>query len=84
MKELNKAFITPIDREDIFEIAKSLDDIVDAMECVSHRFIMFNVKSMTEYAKIISKLIIQSTQELKDLMSEMRRIKNSKVLLDKY
>ena len=32
MRELNESFITPFDREDIYRLASSLDDVMDAME----------------------------------------------------
>ena len=39
-EQLNKSFITPIDREDIHLIAKELDNITDAIESTAHRFRM--------------------------------------------
>ena len=81
MKYLNAAFITPIDREDIFEIAKEMDNIVDAIEAIAHRFVMFNVQSITEDAKDMCKLITQCTRELHMLMSELVRMKKSKSIL---
>src|ERR1700674_12381 len=35
--ELNETFITPIDREDIFALVNSLDDIVDSIDTISLR-----------------------------------------------
>src|SRR5574344_852768 len=47
LKALNGAFITPFDREDIYNIAKNMDDIVDCLEEVANRFIVFDVRQMT-------------------------------------
>lgn len=83
MEQLNKSFITPIDREDIYEIAKELDNITDDIEATAHRFNMFNVKSIREDALKLAKLIVQCTKELKEVMIELKNMKRSKTLKDK-
>lgn len=81
MKQLNKSFITPIDREDINQIAKEMDNITDFIEATAQRFKIFNVKEMTEGAKILSRLIVVCTNELKNVMSELKDMKTSKTLI---
>jgi uncharacterized protein len=83
MEHLNRSFITPIDREDIYYIAKELDNITDDIESTAHRFRMFNVTEIKEDAKKISRLIIQCTEELTGVMSELKRMKTSKILKEK-
>jgi uncharacterized protein len=75
---LNKSFITPIDREDIFLIAKETDDVVDSIEAIAHRFAMYNVTSLRPEAIEFAALIPQSVEKLKDLMYEMKKMKKSK------
>jgi predicted phosphate transport protein (TIGR00153 family) len=57
--ELNKTFITPIDREDITKLTSSLDDILDNLEAVSERLIIYEIKKppkyMLEFAQILQK-----------------------------
>jgi len=81
MQQLNKSFITPIDREDINQIAKEMDNITDFIESTAQRFKIFNVNEMTEDAKILSKLIVVSTMELKNIMAELKHMKTSKTLI---
>lgn len=83
IKQLNKSFITPIDREDIYEIAKEIDNITDAIEATAHRLRMFNVKTIPEDAKKMASLIVLCTKELKDLMGELKNMKTSKILPQK-
>ncbi|MDP4094190.1 MAG: DUF47 family protein [Bacillota bacterium] len=83
LKQLNRSFITPIDREDIYAIAKEMDNITDAIESTAHRFRMFNVTSIREDAKKIVALIVQSTKELTGVMSEMKDMKKSTALRKK-
>ena len=80
MEALNKNFITPIDREDIYEIAKALDDIVDSIEATASRYIMFNVTETKEHAKVLADMIFQSCKEMIKLMSALKTMKKVNVL----
>lgn len=83
LHQLNKSFITPIDREDIYLIAKELDNITDAIESTAHRFDMFNLTDMREDALKLAKLITICTKELRYVLSELKKMKTSKVLREK-
>lgn len=83
LNELNKSFITPIDREDIFTIAKELDNITDDIESAAHRFSMFNVKEVRPEALTLTKLIVRATDELRNVMMQMKNMKKSKTLQTK-
>ena len=49
MKKLNKTFITPIDREDLYNLASRMDDVIDLIWAVADRIAVFKVKeSMPE------------------------------------
>src|ERR1700754_3244668 len=45
---LNKSFITPFDREDIYMMSTALDDIVDLIDDAARAMILFDVKEITE------------------------------------
>ena len=83
MDRLNKAFITPIDREDLFLIAKDLDNITDAIESTAHLFAMFDVQAVREDAKAFVKLIVEATAELHAVTKEMKGFKKSAALKEK-
>lgn len=83
MKVLNKTFITPFDREDIYQIAKEMDNITDSIEATAHRFRMFNVKTVTNDAITLAKLIIDCTNELKNVMAELKNMNKSELLNQK-
>jgi len=46
---LNKTFITPLEREDILELAVKMDDILDGMEACSSRFEMYSITNANKY-----------------------------------
>ena len=75
LKKLNESFITPFDREDIYNIARDMDDIVDCVEEVANRFMVFDVKEMRPEAIVMSDLIMQSIRELDVLFKHLREIK---------
>ncbi|HEX3046541.1 MAG TPA: DUF47 family protein [Bacillota bacterium] len=76
-EQLNKSFITPIDREDIHLIAKELDNITDTIESTAHRFRMLNVREIREDAKKMAKLIVECTRELRDVMADLKNMRRS-------
>lgn len=49
IKELNDAFITPIEREDILHLAISMDDVLDGLEGTSALFEMYSITQADEY-----------------------------------
>ena len=80
IKQLNAAFITPIDREDIFLIAKEIDNIIDHIDETANHFIIFNVKKVKPAAIELSKLIVQSITNLQILFVELIKMKaNDKI-----
>ncbi len=50
VRRLNQTFITPIDREDIHGLASALDDILDIVDGVADRMVVFKVAKPTEPA----------------------------------
>ena len=64
MQKLNQTFITPIDREDIHALVSSLDDVLDMIEAVSERMVIYQVEGPTPVAKQLASIIHQSTAEI--------------------
>jgi uncharacterized protein len=83
MDRLNKSFITPIDREDLFVISKDLDTITDLVESTAHLFTMFDVHSVKDEAKELVRLIVAATSEVHAVTKEMKNFKKSTTLKDK-
>ncbi len=71
IKKLNKSFITPFDREDIYSLASQMDDILDLIDASAQRFIMFNVEKPTPEAKQLAFIILQSCQVIAKAVSLM-------------
>ncbi|CAB1243539.1 DUF47 domain-containing protein [Clostridium sp. MT-14] len=80
LEQLNKTFITPFDREDIYVIAKDMDDIIDLIESTASRFVMLNVNECTKEAFQLSSMIVESCKQIIVLMEELKNMKTSKKL----
>jgi predicted phosphate transport protein (TIGR00153 family) len=70
--QLNRSFITPIDREDIFQIARKLDRIVDVVDSTAARFLMYNVTVVASDAKDLSAHVVKTVGAVVDLVSHLR------------
>jgi predicted phosphate transport protein (TIGR00153 family) len=60
-RRLNKTFITPIDREDIHDLASALDDILDVAEAIADRFVLYKVTRPTEMAIKLADILYQAS-----------------------
>lgn len=67
LDELNKSFITPFDREDIFKIANQLDDLADYIEDTANKLQIYDVKEMKDDAVEMGNLIGDATTQVKIL-----------------
>jgi predicted phosphate transport protein (TIGR00153 family) len=76
VKELNEAFITPIDREDIYSLIKKLDDVLDLINSTMHRFLMYNINESTEESKLLADMIVECTKHILELMNGLNSVGN--------
>jgi len=82
MSELNRSFITPIDREDIVSLVNELDDIADSIEDVAILFDILGITQVKPEAFEMGKLILAGCEALYDAVAEFSHFKNSKKLGD--
>jgi len=82
LKHLNENRNTPMDREDIYNIARELDDIVDCIEEVANRFVIFGIEIMRPEALTMAKLILQAIRELETLFQHLHEIKSNTIVME--
>lgn len=63
-KRINKTYITPFDREDIFALIKRLDDISDMLLGAAARVDTFNITKKINYADQMAAIVHQQVIEL--------------------
>lgn len=64
LTRLNKTFITPIDREDIYSLANKLDDIVDGIQGSVERLHLYNAGKSSDGVKDLAALISKSGKQI--------------------
>jgi predicted phosphate transport protein (TIGR00153 family) len=69
IKKLNKSFITPFDREDIYALSSALDDILDLIDASAQRVVMYNVEKPTPESKELAFLILKSCQVIDKIVA---------------
>src|SRR5437899_12679776 len=57
IKKLNTTFITPIDREDIHDLATRLDDVLDYLEAAAERLVVYRIKETTSACRAMVEVI---------------------------
>ncbi len=80
MEVLVKAFITPIEREDIILLSQNIDDLVDKIEDVLIRLYCNNVQGIRPDALKTSELIVKACASVKTVLTEFADFKHSKQL----
>lgn len=79
---LAKAFITPIEREDIILLSQNIDEVTDKIEDVLLRVYCNNVQKIRPEALELSRLVIRCCEEAKLMAQEFADFKRSKGLRD--
>ena len=78
---LSRTWITPIDREDIHDLTKALDDILDLIDAGAARFVLFKIPAPTPELKAMTELIVQSARAIQRAMPLLQDLKNSNAII---
>jgi predicted phosphate transport protein (TIGR00153 family) len=79
LTRLNQTFITPFDREDIYRLASSLDDVLDFVYAAGVRLIMYKITSAPPAASQLADIIIKQCDQLTQAMVKLDK-KNDQLL----
>lgn len=67
-QRLNRAFVTPMDREDIHALAGALDDVMDAMEDAANLFALYRIAEVRPGVRGIVALLVAQTREIREAL----------------
>jgi hypothetical protein len=76
MDQLNKSFITPLDREDIHLMILRIDDVVDLMNASANRMAFFGIQKPTQHAVNLAKQIVRGCEKLAEAVHGMHSTRN--------
>ncbi len=71
--KLNKSFITPFDREDIYLLSGALDDIVDLIDDAARAMVMYDVQESTPHARRFADIIQRMAVQLHEVVSMLAK-----------
>jgi predicted phosphate transport protein (TIGR00153 family) len=89
MHQLNSTFVTPFDREDIYELAGRLDDVMDYMEAAVDLVVLYSVEELprevASQAEVLQRMAaltasamprLKTMKDLSEYWIEVNRLEN--------
>lgn len=73
---LHKTFITPIDRDHIYRLVSSMDDIIDAVNTAYNLLIIYRMTSSTPALQRLAQVVLLSSEKVEQAVKGLRHIKN--------
>jgi predicted phosphate transport protein (TIGR00153 family) len=81
-EELDRTFVTPIDREDLAQLNKALDDVVDSMEHAAAFAALFRFEALTDPMKQLIVIKIKTVAELARAVGNLRKFNDPESIRD--
>ena len=78
---LDQTFITPLDREDIHEIASRLDDITDLIDTTANRMLIYRIAQPTPEARDLGAALVKATASLVQAFALLDNLKRADEIL---
>jgi predicted phosphate transport protein (TIGR00153 family) len=72
IRRLNKTFVTPIDREDVYALASALDDIVDFIEEVADYLGLYKIEAPMEQSQRLASILLEASRAIAECMPRLR------------
>jgi uncharacterized protein len=71
LRRVNTTFVTPIDREDIHELASSLDDVLDHLDAAADLFVLHNIEEPLPEMKAQADLLLRAARSTEEAMRKL-------------
>jgi predicted phosphate transport protein (TIGR00153 family) len=72
IQRLNSTFVTPIDRDDILNLASGLDDVVDLTEEVADYLGLYRIEAPMEQAQRQARILMEACRQISEAMPRLR------------
>ena len=83
LKRLHETWITPFDRYDIHALISKLDDVLDFIESVAERAVLFEIREVRPGSIDMARLLVKACEYIHRAMLSLPKLsQNSKALLD--
>jgi uncharacterized protein len=74
-ERLERAFITPLDREDIHELVSRLDDVVDGIQETAETLVIYGISAPTDEARRLSEILAAQAAQLLEALRKLEGLK---------
>ncbi len=75
IQRLHRTFVTPLDREDIHDLARSLDDVMDAIDASAAVVRLYSIERVRPDARELARIIKASADEMVKALKALERRK---------
>jgi len=75
IQRLNRTFVTPIDREDIHAMARTLDDVIDEIDNAAHLIPLYRIEKIRGGARELTRVILEQCDEIRAAMEALEKRK---------
>ena len=76
IKDLDRSFITPLDKEDIHRLCGLLDDIMDHTDRTARRLVLFNIDNIDNFIKEMVEILVDAVSEVDKAILNLKKLKN--------
>jgi len=80
--ELSRNFITPFDREDIYSLITSIDNVADNLHGASSRMKLYHVDKITKSIRKLTEINLEACQNIEIAVKELKNFKKIKIITD--
>lgn len=71
--KLNKSFITPFDREDIYTLAVALDDVCDYIDAGARAIMMYDILEINDHARQLARVLQSLANEINSAVTLLKK-----------
>jgi uncharacterized protein len=75
-ERLNRTFITALEREDIHDLASGLDDVLDAVEAIASRIVLFKIARATPEAIRMTSILVKCGAQIEQAVDHLKDLKH--------
>jgi len=82
VERLHTTFITPLDRDAIYQLISHMDDIMDYIESASAAVMLYELTEMTAPARELAAVLVQATEAVTVAVAGLRTLKRAEPIIN--
>ena len=71
IQTLNRTFITPFEREDIYALSAGLDDVLDYIDEIAETIILYGITDISQAAKSMASLLVEAVVQVQGAVAKL-------------